>query len=126
MSEFQHNRPKLGFQFRLVLSVLFTDISFLQVSNVNVDNQDLEINEIRRFELLRNELIELEKRVQRSTDESQNEEVIWSMSMNIFARIYHNQYDEVCLSKVFLCDKLPNDHEFLAQPLLYLLLLYKH
>ncbi|XP_064985204.1 uncharacterized protein LOC135583914 isoform X1 [Musa acuminata AAA Group] len=44
------------------------------VSNVNVDNQDLEINEIRRFELLRNELIELEKRVQRSTDESQNEE----------------------------------------------------
>ncbi|CAL9100135.1 unnamed protein product [Musa textilis] len=44
------------------------------VSNVNVDNLDLEINEIRRFELLRNELIELEKRVQRSTDESQNEE----------------------------------------------------
>ncbi|KAJ8479193.1 hypothetical protein OPV22_022920 [Ensete ventricosum] len=44
------------------------------VSNFNVDNQDSEINEIRRFELLRNELIELEKRVRRSTDESQNEE----------------------------------------------------
>ncbi|XP_010942618.1 uncharacterized protein [Elaeis guineensis] len=39
-----------------------------------VDNQDLELNEIRRFELLRNELIELEKRVQRSTNDSQNEE----------------------------------------------------
>lgn len=34
-----------------------------------------EPNEIRRFELLRNELIELEKRVQRSTGGSPNEEV---------------------------------------------------
>lgn len=39
-----------------------------------VDIQDPESNEIRRFELLRNELIELEKRVQRSTDDTQNEE----------------------------------------------------
>jgi hypothetical protein len=36
---------------------------------------DSESNEIRRFELLRNELIELEKRVQRSADQSENEEV---------------------------------------------------
>jgi hypothetical protein len=35
---------------------------------------DSEPNEIYRFELLRNELIELEKRVQGSTDESVNEE----------------------------------------------------
>lgn len=34
-----------------------------------------EPNEIRRFELLRNELIELEKRVQRSTGGTPNEEV---------------------------------------------------
>lgn len=34
-----------------------------------------ESNEIRRFELLRKELKELEKRVQRSTDQSENEEV---------------------------------------------------
>lgn len=34
-----------------------------------------ESNEIQRFELLRNELIELEKRVQRSTDRSESEEV---------------------------------------------------
>ncbi|PON82893.1 LETM1-like [Trema orientale] len=33
-----------------------------------------ELNEIHRFELLRNELIELEKRVQRSADQSDNEE----------------------------------------------------
>ena len=36
---------------------------------------DSEPNEIYRFELLRNELIELEKRVQGSTDDSLNEEV---------------------------------------------------
>ncbi|CAK7341915.1 unnamed protein product [Dovyalis caffra] len=35
-----------------------------------------ESNEIRRFELLRNELMELEKRVQRSTDQYENEEDI--------------------------------------------------
>ena len=36
---------------------------------------DSEPNEIRRFEVLRSELIELEKRVQRSADQSENEEV---------------------------------------------------
>ena len=34
-----------------------------------------ESNEIQRFEILRKELIELEKRVQRSTDQSENDEV---------------------------------------------------
>lgn len=34
-----------------------------------------ESNDIYRFELLRNELIELEKRVQRSADQSEIEEV---------------------------------------------------
>ncbi|KAJ0981424.1 hypothetical protein J5N97_009679 [Dioscorea zingiberensis] len=40
----------------------------------NGDSESNESNEIRRFELLRNELIELEKRVQRSTDDTHNEE----------------------------------------------------
>ncbi|XP_026660984.1 uncharacterized protein LOC103708479 isoform X3 [Phoenix dactylifera] len=44
------------------------------VAIAGVGNQGLELNEIHRFELLRNELIELEKRVQRSTNDSQNEE----------------------------------------------------
>ncbi|ONK74142.1 uncharacterized protein A4U43_C03F3200 [Asparagus officinalis] len=39
-----------------------------------VDSQETELNEIRRFELLRRELIQLEKKVQRSTSDSQNEE----------------------------------------------------
>lgn len=39
------------------------------------DIEELESNKIQRFELLRNELIELEKRVQRSADQSENEEV---------------------------------------------------
>lgn len=52
---------------------LFTEVNLLQVSSVNIDNLDEESNEIRRFKLLRDELIELERRVQRSTDESRNE-----------------------------------------------------
>ena len=40
-----------------------------------------ESNEIHRFELLRNELMELEKRVRRSTDQYENEEV-WLMLVN--------------------------------------------
>ncbi|KAK1563231.1 hypothetical protein Q3G72_024460 [Acer saccharum] len=43
-------------------------------SNIGVENSEL--NEIRRFELLRNELIELEKRVQKSADQSEHEEDI--------------------------------------------------
>ncbi|WOL02491.1 hypothetical protein Cni_G11210 [Canna indica] len=42
-------------------------------SNGNINNQDEQSTEIRRFKLLRDELIELERRVQRSTDESRNE-----------------------------------------------------
>ncbi|XP_039127201.1 uncharacterized protein LOC120263388 isoform X2 [Dioscorea cayenensis subsp. rotundata] len=45
-----------------------------QVAIAKMHNGDSESNEIRRFELLRNELIELEKRVQRSTDDAQNDE----------------------------------------------------
>uniref|UniRef100_A0A2C9VET3 LETM1-like protein n=2 Tax=Manihot esculenta TaxID=3983 RepID=A0A2C9VET3_MANES len=40
----------------------------------NAGVTESESNDILRFELLRNELIELEKRVQRSTDQSENEE----------------------------------------------------
>lgn len=40
-------------------------------------------NEIQRFELLRNELMELEKRVQKSADQSQNEEVPLSVSISM-------------------------------------------
>ncbi|XP_010246031.1 PREDICTED: uncharacterized protein LOC104589406 [Nelumbo nucifera] len=46
----------------------------LEQTTANVGDADSESNEIRRFELLRNELIELEKRVQRSTDQSENDE----------------------------------------------------
>ncbi|KAJ0235247.1 LETM1-like protein [Hirschfeldia incana] len=47
---------------------------YIERSRENADSVDSESNEIYRFELLRNELIELEKRVQGSTDESVNEE----------------------------------------------------
>lgn len=47
----------------------------MQVTSTAVDNHVSELNEVCRFERLRHELIELEKRVQRSNDDSQNEEV---------------------------------------------------
>ncbi|CAN7036697.1 unnamed protein product [Brassica oleracea var. botrytis] len=47
---------------------------YIERSREKVDSVDSEPNEIYRFELLRNELIELEKRVQGSTDDSLNEE----------------------------------------------------
>ncbi|CAA7026767.1 unnamed protein product [Microthlaspi erraticum] len=47
---------------------------YIEKPSENIDSVDSEPNEIYRFELLRNELIELEKRVQGSTDESVNEE----------------------------------------------------
>lgn len=46
----------------------------IERSRENIDSLDSKPNEIYQFELLRNEMIELEKRVQRSTDESVNEE----------------------------------------------------
>ncbi|XP_077230297.1 uncharacterized protein LOC143863504 [Tasmannia lanceolata] len=45
-----------------------------QATSANRSDANPESNEIHRFELLRNELIELEKRVQRSTDGTQKEE----------------------------------------------------
>lgn len=48
---------------------------------------DSELNEFHRFELLRNELIELEKRVQRSADQSDNEEVDLALLINKFVFI---------------------------------------
>ncbi|KAF9591409.1 hypothetical protein IFM89_004107 [Coptis chinensis] len=42
----------------------------------NVSDSESESNDIHRFEMLRNELIELEKRVQKSTSQSDNEEDI--------------------------------------------------
>lgn len=54
-----------------------------QVAIAKMHNGDSESNEIRRFELLRNELIELEKRVQRSTDDAQNDEVIYCVIINV-------------------------------------------
>ncbi|XP_010452539.1 PREDICTED: uncharacterized protein LOC104734627 isoform X2 [Camelina sativa] len=47
---------------------------YFEKSKENVNSVDSKPNEIYRFELLRSELIELEKRVQGSTDESVNEE----------------------------------------------------
>lgn len=47
----------------------------IEQSAPNVGVVDQEPNEIHRFELLRNELIELEKRVQRSAYQSENNEV---------------------------------------------------
>ncbi|KAK4582744.1 hypothetical protein RGQ29_025785 [Quercus rubra] len=46
----------------------------LEQTTSNIDNAGSESNEIHRFELLRTELRELEKRVQRSANQSENEE----------------------------------------------------
>lgn len=49
------------------------DIIGRHTSDIGVMNTEL--NEFHRFELLRNELMELEKRVQRSSEESETDEV---------------------------------------------------
>lgn len=51
---------------------------------------ETESNEIHRFELLRNELMELERRVQRSTNQSEIEEVCI-----ILEDAFHNQCDQI-------------------------------
>lgn len=51
------------------------DNEFVEQTASNIDFDDPESTKIQRFELLRNELIELEKRVRRSADQSENEEV---------------------------------------------------
>lgn len=58
----------------------------------NIDVEELESNKIQRFEILGNELIELEKRVQRSADQSDNEEVypeLHAQLGTIFLRTRH-------------------------------------
>ncbi|BBH07599.1 LETM1-like protein, partial [Prunus dulcis] len=51
------------------------DNEFVEQTASNIDFEDPESTKIQRFELLRNELIELEKRVQRSADKSENEDI---------------------------------------------------
>lgn len=48
---------------------------YCEQTGSNIGIADSESNEIHRFELLRNELMELEKRFQRSADQSENGEV---------------------------------------------------
>ncbi|KAJ4970431.1 hypothetical protein NE237_003530 [Protea cynaroides] len=49
---------------------------FEMSATANIGDVDSGSNEFQRFELLRHELLELEKRVQRSTDRSENEEEV--------------------------------------------------
>ncbi|XP_059646624.1 uncharacterized protein LOC132293255 isoform X2 [Cornus florida] len=51
-----------------------SDVEPFEQSTVSMAGAGSESSEIQRFELLRNELIELEKRVQRSADQSEKEE----------------------------------------------------
>jgi hypothetical protein len=46
-----------------------------KASAAKVDQKDMESNDIRRFEQLRRELIELERRVQKTANGSKKEEV---------------------------------------------------
>ncbi|XP_057997784.1 uncharacterized protein LOC131176741 [Hevea brasiliensis] len=60
--------------FRAKAASLQQGDDYIGQNTLNAGVTDSESNDILRFELLRNELIELEKRVQRSTDQSENEE----------------------------------------------------
>lgn len=51
------------------------EIDDIKQENEKMDVDDSESNEIHRFEVLRNELVELEKRVQKSTNQSDNEDI---------------------------------------------------
>lgn len=64
----------LSQQLWKILSCMQEDELF-ESDTVNTAVADSKSNEILRFELLRNELIELEKRVQKSANQSENEEV---------------------------------------------------
>lgn len=55
----------------------------VEQTTTDIDVAESESNEIRRFELLRNELIELENRVQRSADQSEND-VVYLKLLNCF------------------------------------------
>ncbi|XP_034223401.1 uncharacterized protein LOC117633758 isoform X3 [Prunus dulcis] len=61
--------------FRTKAASLKEDNEFVEQTASNIDFEDPESTKIQRFELLRNELIELEKRVQRSADQSENEDI---------------------------------------------------
>ncbi|KAK8546267.1 hypothetical protein V6N13_067493 [Hibiscus sabdariffa] len=60
--------------FRAKEAFLRQGNEFIEQNASNANNADSEPNEIHRFEQLRNELIELEKRVKRSADQSAYEE----------------------------------------------------
>ncbi|KAK2400939.1 LETM1 protein [Trifolium repens] len=65
------------FSVRMTLVKDFSVENYIEQSTPNVGVVDQESNEIHRFELLRSELMELEKRVQRSTYQSENNEDVW-------------------------------------------------
>ncbi|XP_009372535.2 uncharacterized protein LOC103961683 isoform X1 [Pyrus x bretschneideri] len=56
-----------------------SDNELIEQSASSIEFEEPESNKIQRFELLQNELIELEKRVQRSADQSENEEDLKSV-----------------------------------------------
>ena len=78
----------------LKLLSLIQESEPFEQTTASVSVAESESNEIQRFELLRKELIELEKRVQRSTDQSENEEV----SLNILFLVVL-----VSISYYFIC-----------------------
>lgn len=62
-----------GVKFVILALHMMQENEFVEQSGSSFVDSD--INELRRFELLRSELMELEKRVQRSADQSDDEEV---------------------------------------------------
>lgn len=63
--------------------------NYIEQPAPNVEVVGQEPNEIHRFELLRNELMELEKRVQRSAYQSENNVVhLKHLNLMIYKRIY--------------------------------------
>lgn len=75
-------------QLKRILKFCFSmqENECLEQTTSNIDNAGSESNEIHRFELLRTELRELEKRVQRSANQSENEEVY----LILFKLVVHN------------------------------------
>jgi len=86
----------------------------IEVPAPNVGVVDQEPNEIHRFELLRNELIELEKRVQRSAYQSENNEVCLKHSISFKFMILYFFHMFCLLSALVIILKIwsltvPND-----------------
>ena len=65
-----------------------------------VDSEKSGSNDIHRFELLRSELMELEKRVQISTTESENEEVISMIPVLLYRRIFYGNIYQLHLQLI--------------------------